>query len=164
MRYLINLASLILIATTLHSCQKEFEEPGAPLINTNVDFKAKINGVPFIAAIYGASIRTTDNVISLAGKSNDGQQLAFTIVDSGVHVYSLGFNSFSNFAAYGSATNVFFTTNAGITEAESGGNIAIVTLDTVRRVMSGTFNFKAYHEPSGPQRIITEGIFNNIPY
>jgi hypothetical protein len=163
MRTRVILTSLLVLCI-FNSCQKEFEDPGDPPVNTTSDFKAKVDGVQFIAAIYGASIRTTDRVISLAGKSDDGQQIVFTVPDSGVHVYSLTFNSFSNFAAYGSSNNLFFTSNEGTTPAESGGNFAIVSLDTVKRVMSGTFNFKAFHQPDGPQITITEGIFNNISY
>ena len=96
--------------------------------------------------------------------SNDGHQIAFTVADSGAHVYSLNFNSISNYGAYTNMAGLTFTTNAGNTPAESGGNFAIVSLDTVKRVMSGTFNFKAFHQPTGPQITITEDVFNNISY
>jgi Family of unknown function (DUF6252) len=164
MRIPVIVTSLIVLCTGINSCQKEFEDPGDPQIITTVDFKAKINGIQFTAAIYGASIRTTDSVLSLAGKSNDGQQVAFTVLDSGVHVYSLSFNSTSNYGAYTDMAGLAFTSNGGTTSTESGGNLAIISIDTVKRVMSGTFNFKAFHQPDGPQRTIAEGTFNNIPY
>jgi hypothetical protein len=164
MRFPVTVTSLLALFTIINSCQKEFEEPKDPVIITTSDFKAKIDGVQFIAAIYGASIRTTDHVISLAGKSNDGQQIAFTAADSGVHVYSLNFNTFSNYGAYTNMLGLAFTTNGGSTSAESGGNLAIISIDTIKRLMSGTFNFKAFHQPSGPQITITEGVFNNISY
>ena len=103
-------------------------------------------------------------MISLAGKSNDEQQIAFTTSDSGVHVYSLNFDSFSNYGAYTNRVGLAFTTNGGNTSIESEGSLAITSIDTVKRLMSGTFNFKAFHQPSGPQITITEGVFNNISY
>ena len=51
-----------------------------------------------------------------------------------------------------------------VVPAESGGNLAIVSIDPVKRLMSGTFNFKAFRQVDGTQKIITEGVFNNIPY
>lgn len=164
MRSLIFFTSLLFLCTLLNSCQKEFENPNDSSTNTTADFRAKINGVQFVAAIYGATIRTTDSVISIAGKSNDGQQIVFTVPDSGVHVYSLSFNSISNFGAYVSSTSLAYTSNEGTTPVESGGNLAIVSIDSVKRLISGTFNFKAFRQLDGTQRTITEGVFSNIPY
>jgi len=95
MRIPIFLTSLLVLCTCLNSCQKEFEDPNETAVNTTADFRARINGVQFVAAIYGAALRP-DTVISIAGKSNDGQQIVFTVVDSGVHVYSLDVNGISN--------------------------------------------------------------------
>jgi hypothetical protein len=162
MRIPIILTSLLVLCT-LNSCQKEFEDPNEAPVNTTADFRAKINGVQFVAAIYGAAIRP-DTVISIAGKSNDGQQIVFTVVDSGVHVYSLDVNSISNVGAYVTSNSLNYTTNEGTTPAESGGNLAIVSIDVVKRLISGTFNFKVFRMADGTQRIITEGVFNNISY
>ena len=164
MRFPVILTLLLALFTIINSCQKEFKEPIIPVIILTSSFKAKIDGVPFVAAIYGASIRTTDHVISLAGKSNDGQQIAFTAADSGVHVYSLNFNSFSNYGAYTNMAGLAFTTNGGNTSIESGGSLALTSIDSVKRLMSGTFYFTAFHQPSGPQITITDGVFSNISY
>jgi hypothetical protein len=155
---------IILLAPVIFiCCQKEFEDPNDIAINTTADFKAKINGVQFDADIYGAAIRP-DSVISIAGKSNDGQQFVFTVKDSGVHVYTLSMNSTSNFAGYRDANGLAFASNEGYNPGDAGGILAIILLDRVKRTISGTFNFKAFREDDQTQRTITEGIFNNIPY
>jgi len=146
-----------------NSCQKEFEDPNDTSLNTTVVFKAKINGVQFVADISGAAIRA-DSVISIAGKSNDGQMIVFTVKDSGVHVYSLDINSISNFGGYVDANSLTFSSNEGINPGDSGGNLAIILIDPVKRLISGTFNFKAFRQDSRTQRIITEGVFRNILY
>ena len=163
MRTPIIVTSVLFLCTILNSCQKEFEDPNIAPANTTVDFRAKINGVQFVADISGGTI-LPDSIISLAGKSNDGQMIAFTVADSGVHVYNLDINSFSNVGAYVSGTSLNYTSNEGATPAESGGNLAIVSIDSVKRLMSGTFNFKAFRQLDGTQKIITEGVFNNISY
>jgi Family of unknown function (DUF6252) len=164
MRSLIIVAKLLALCAIMSSCQKEFEDPGDPVIATTSSFTAKVNGLPFTAVLYGGAIRTADSVISLAGKSFDGAQIVFTVVDSGVHVYTLPVNSTFNIGAYVSSNSLNYTSGEGSTAAESGGNLAIVELDTVKRVMSGTFNLKVFRQADGTQKVITEGVFKNISY
>ena len=153
----------LLVLCIFNSCQKEFEDPNDPFTSTTSDFKAKVNGVQFVADISGAVI-ITDSIISLGGQSNDGQKIVFIVADSGVHVYSLDINSISNVGAYVAINGIPFTSNGGTTPAESGGNLAIVSIDSVNRLMSGTFNFRAFRASDGIQKIITEGVFHNISY
>ncbi|MDQ6845441.1 MAG: DUF6252 family protein [Bacteroidota bacterium] len=147
----------------LNSCQKKFEEPRDAPADTTVIFKAKINTVPFSAVLSGASIRP-DSVISIAGQSADGQTLAFTLKDSGVHVYDLDMNSTTNFCSYEDSRNYAFSTNQGYKPGDAGGKLSIVLLDRVKRFISGTFKFTVYREDDNTQRTITDGIFNNIRY
>ncbi|MDQ6761751.1 MAG: DUF6252 family protein [Bacteroidota bacterium] len=162
MRFLI-IALLVLGFFTLNSCQKEFENPQEAIIDTTIIFKAKIGGLPFSAVLSGAAIRP-DSVISIAGQSADGQMLVFTLKDSGVHVYDLDMNSTTNFCGYTDARNYAYATNQGYHIGDAGGKLAIISLDRVRKLISGTFNFKVFREDDKSQRIITEGIFNNIRY
>jgi hypothetical protein len=154
----------LLVLCIFNSCQKKFEDPNDPGVSTPAYFRAKISGVQFAADIYGAARRSTDTVISIAGKSIDKQQIVFTVKDSGVHVYQLSFNSTSNFAGYVTGNSFAYSSNEGATPQESGGNLAIVSIDSVKKLMSGTFNFKAFSPLDGTQKIITEGVFNNISY
>lgn len=148
----------------LNSCQKEFENPNyVPSQNTPAEFTAKINGIPFIAVLTGASIRT-DGVISITGESNDRQMITFAVRDSGVHVYMLPMKSDFNHGGYTDARSIAFATNEGINPGDSGGILEIVSIDRVKKLISGTFNFKAFHQDNRTQRIITDGIFNNISY
>ena len=148
----------------LNSCQKKFEDPNhSSLITPAADFKAKINGVPFIAVLTGAAIRE-DSVISIAAESNDRQMIIFTVKDSGVHVYTLAMNSVFNFGGYTDATSIAFASNEGINPGDSGGILSIISIDPIKRLISGTFNFKAFHQDNRTQRIITDGVFNNISY
>lgn len=163
MRSFIIITSLLILCI-LNSCQKKFEDPNhSSLITPAADFKAKINGVQFIAVLTGAAIRE-DSVISIAAESNDKQMIVFAVKDSGVHVYTLAINSLSNFAGYTDANSIAFSSSEGINPGDSGGILAIVSIDRVRKLISGTFNFKAFHQDNRTQRIITDGVFNNIPY
>lgn len=147
----------------LTSCQKKFEEPRDFSPPSPAEFKAKINGVQFIAVLTGASIRP-DGVITMAAESGDRQMITFAVRDSGVYVYTLAFNSLSNFAGYTDATSIAFYSNEGIESGDSGGILTIKSIDRVRKLISGTFNFKAFHQDNRTQRIITDGVFNNISF
>lgn len=146
-----------------NSCQKELIDPNDTSVDAKADFKAKINGIQFIGTIFGAAIRT-DSVISIAAQSADGQKIVFTVRDSGVHVYQLMINSLTNFGAYTDAHSIAFSSNEGYKPDDAGGNLAIISLDRVKKLISGTFNLKVFREDDRTQRTITEGSFNNIPY
>ena len=147
----------------LNSCQKEFKAPNDISQADPPEFKAKINGVPFIGVLTGAAIRS-DSIISIAAESDNREMIVFTVKDSGVHVYTLGFNSLSNFAGYTDASSIAFASNEGLTPQDSGGTLEITSLDRTKKLISGTFYFKAFHEDNRTQRTITDGIFNNIRY
>jgi len=145
------------------SCQKKFEDPNIISPASAAEFKAKINGALFIAVLTGAAIRE-DSVISIAAESNDKQMIVFAVKDSGVHVYTLAMKSVFNFGGYTDATSIAFGSNEGINPGDSGGTLTITSIDRTNKLMSGTFNFKAFHQDNKTQRTITEGVFNNIPY
>ncbi|MEO8764820.1 MAG: DUF6252 family protein [Ginsengibacter sp.] len=155
-------ASLLLCI--FNSCQKELEDPLDTPAGTTPNFNAKVSGVLFSATAYTATINKTDSIIYLLGTTTDGRQISFTVKDSGEHVYSLDFNSITNFGRYIDVNTDIFGTNGGASAVESGGNLAIVSIDPVKKLMSGTFNFRAFQDPAGPQKIITEGVFHNIGY
>ena len=162
MRTLVIVTSLLSLCI-LNSCQKEFEDPNYTSVAGPADFRAKINGVQFIAVLTGAAIRD-DSVISIAAEANDMQKIIFAVRDSGVHVYTLAMKSVFNFGGYTDATSIAFASNEGINPGDSGGTLVIVSIDRIKKLINGTFNFKAFHQDNRTQRIITEGVFNNIPY
>lgn len=145
------------------SCQKKFEDPNIISPLGAAEFKAKINGASFVAVLTGAAIRV-DSVISIAAETNDRQMIVFAVKDSGVHIYTLAMRSMFNFGGYTDATSIAFSSNEGINPGDSGGTLAITSIDRTNKLMSGTFTFKAFHQDNRTQRTITEGVFNNIPY
>ena len=145
MRSLVILIFLLLPCTIFNSCQKKFEAPSEPVPDLTSSFKANINGVQFVAALYGAVIRN-DSIISIAGKTVDGLTIEFTLSDSGVHVYSLDMNSSVNFCGYEDNNGLAFSTSEGLAPGDSGGTLEITSIDSTRRLMSGTFNLKVFRQ------------------
>ena len=73
-------------------------------------------------------------------------------------------NSSTNFCGYEDSNGLAFSSYEGINPGDSGGALAITSIDPSRRTMSGTFSLKVFRQLDRTQRIITEGIFTNIPY
>ncbi len=162
MRTIVIITSLLGLCIFI-SCQKKFEDPNVISPAGPAEFKAKINGAAFNAVLTGAAIRE-DSVISIAAESSDRQMIVFAVKDSGVHTYTLAMKSIFNFGGYTDATSIAFSSNEGINPGDSGGTLAITSIDRINKLISGTFNFKAFHQDTKTQRTITEGVFNNIPY
>lgn len=145
-----------IIGVSFTSCQKD---------NSNSDaanFVATIDSNQFAANQFSAAIAL--NTIAIAGKSDDGRQIVLRVKDSGVHVYSLDINSFTNAGAYSINDDNAYTTNGGNNADESGGTLSILSIDTSNKKISGTFSMKVYRQIDAKQIIITKGSFTNIPY
>jgi hypothetical protein len=162
MRSVIIITSLLAFCIFI-SCQKKFEDPNIISPVGSAEFKAKINGALFVAVLTGAAIRE-DSVISIAAESIDRQMIVFAVKDSGVHEYTLAMKSVFNYGGYTDAASIAFASNEGINPGDSGGTLSITSIDRTNKLISGTFNFKAFHQDNRTQRSITEGVFNNIPY
>lgn len=149
---------------SFNACQKELTDPGSSgIIGGTGDFRAKINGVQWVASVSGAS-KVSGNISILGGGS--GKQIVITLQDSGVHHYSLTLVSLQAGALTDSSSgSVYaFATNQGSSSAQSGGSVDITNIDTANKKISGTFRFEVYRAVDSMQRSITEGSFTNISY
>src|SRR5450432_2405129 len=162
MRIVIGLL-LIIICFGSTSCQKDFTISGidstivTPPGSVSGSFTATIDGVPFVANKATGATKAL-NIIAITGQATDGQLIVLRVADSGVHVYTLDINSFSNVAAYSNNNAIAYTTNGGTTDVESGGIMSVTAIDTVNKTISGTFGIKIYRPIDSTQKIITEGV------
>lgn len=172
MRIVVGFLLILIISFGSNSCQKELSidssdstiiTPNLPNDPVSGSFTAKIDGVQFVANKLAAATRAV-NTIAIAGQSNDGQSIVLRVADSGVHVYTLDINSISNAGAYNKNGEVAYSTNGGSTAAESGGTLSITSINTTNKTISGTFSIKVYRQTDLTQKVVTEGVFNNISY
>jgi hypothetical protein len=137
------------------------------VVNVTGNFKAKIDGTQWVADRIAQGARM-NGIINLTGLGIDRKVIAMTIMDSGVHQYTLYYDNTSlNVGAYtdsNSASSIAFSTNAGSTPGETGGFLNITSIDEANKKMSGTFGFKAKRLVDNTYRDITEGSFTNISY
>lgn len=156
------------LSAILVSCQQEVTDPNGTNNNNPAvtgDFRAKIEGTQWVANKATAAYRL-QGLISITGVSNDKKTVTITLVDSGVHRYTLS-DVTPNAAAYQDSTLpsvIAFTSNGGAYPAQAGGEVNITAIDAVNKKISGTFSFKAYRQSDGLQRTITEGSFTNLSY
>ena len=168
MRFIIGIFLLVFIGISTDSCQKKFTLDSVdstlivpPAVTGN--FTAKIDGAEFIANKAAAASRSL-HVIAITGQSVDGQTITLRVADSGVHVYSLSVNSVSNVGGYTKDSSTAFLTIQGNNGSESGGTLAITSIDATKKTMSGTFSMTVYRGYDLARKIISEGVFTNISY
>lgn len=177
------LLSVLLILVAMTACQKEITSdivtgntnnggnPAGPGLTGSMS--AKIDGVLWTAdkavgATFAPALGQLPSLVNISGLSFAKKHLTITLTDSGVHNYLLSpDNLWLSAAAWVDSTqaNGFsYTSNQSYIPNEPNGRVNITSIDTVRKVMSGTFSFKVYREMDSTLRNITEGVFTNIPY
>jgi hypothetical protein len=157
--------SLILgLASFFYACQPELTNPNPATPNITGDFRAKINGVQWVANKATGAARTL-GIINISGQGTDGKTITMTLQDSGVRTYFLTPNALQAGAYQDSASgSIGFGSNASADTSKAGGIVNITVIDTVRKTISGTFRFKVYRATDSATRSLTEGVFNNISY
>ena len=173
MKLLTLIAFIVILSFPHFGCQKDFvltdgdtsiiTPPGGPGGGVTGTFTATIDGVSFVADKVAAATKAI-GVIAIVGQNKAGEQIILRVADSSVHNYIFDINSTANVAAYSKDTAYAYGTNGGLTADQSGGVMSITSIDTVKKLMSGTFSVKVYRQFDNKQKIITNGVFKNISY
>ncbi|HEX4850898.1 MAG TPA: DUF6252 family protein, partial [Puia sp.] len=156
---------------SLHACQKElsYETSSGGGITDTVpgDFRAKIDGTNWQATTTTEGASIIAGVINVTGISTDNKMITMTVVGESVGTYPLGGNNLS-FGAYNELSNGTITnsysTNQSADTSQGGGSITITQIDSINKTISGTFYFTGYDQTDSLKKVITEGVFNKIPY
>ena len=153
----------------LFACSKEtsYEKSGLlPPGSTAGDFTAKINNVAWSAADNQKGASIISGIINITGISSDNKQISITLNGSATGTYLLDQTTLSA-GTYvdGNSSNTFaYATNQGTDTSQAGGKVIVTEIDATNKTISGTFQFKVFREMDSQQQVITEGIFNKIPY
>lgn len=149
------------------SKEKSFEKSNSVLpVPTAGDFTAKINNVPWSAADNQKGASIISGIINITGISSDNKQISITLNGTTTGTYLLDQNSLSA-GTYvdGNSPNILaYATNQGTDTSEAGGKVIVTEIDANNSTISGTFQFKVFRDMDSQQQVITEGIFNKIPY
>jgi hypothetical protein len=144
------------------ACNKEMSKEGS---NSTVpgagDFYATIGGNPWNADSLQL-VLVSSNGISINGVSRTGDQISILLPEFKPGVYTLGAQS-SSYALYGNVLNSnanVYVSNAG----SAGGTVTISSIDTVNRVVSGSFQFTLTNPADNSTETIAKGVFDFVPY
>jgi len=167
MNRILPLLSVAITALFIISCSKEVsvDTTHASPAGASGNFRAKIDGKEWVADKVTEAVRL-QGIISIAGISVDKKTVAITLLDSGVHTYTLSSTTI-NVAAYidsSVADPTSLTTNAGINPGDAGGTLTITKIDESKKTISGTFQFTVFHPDNNQKKTFTEGVFADIPY
>ena len=158
----------ILCLLLVCSCQKEYSVAtggtgGGITASAGGVFKAKINGVQYTADAFATASVLLGSTTILAN-SKDKRFFAIEITDTVSGTYTLDQHSVHAIVLVDStdANKEAFSTNEGTDTTQAGGKVTI-SIDKVKKIVSGTFSCKLFRDADGKQKQITEGSFQ-IPY
>lgn len=154
---------MIAAAFSLASCHKETSiENGA----MTTDMVATIDGQAWQAADSTQSAIFSHGLATISGISADGGEISITLDDTVVGQYALNQSSASLaiYANLDSAGSYAFSTNQGADTSQAGGTVNVLSVDPVKKVISGIFSFKVYRNADNTRRVIQAGVFYQIPY
>jgi Family of unknown function (DUF6252) len=147
----------------LASCTKEVsEEHGtSPVVPGSGNFTATISGTAWSADSLQMAL-VGNGVVNISGLAKTGEQISMILPSFKTGTYTVNSNS-SGYALYVNFNdpqgNVYLS-NVG----SSSGSVVISKIDTVNKVISGTFSFSVTNSVDMTVKTITNGSFNNIPY
>ncbi len=156
-----------LLILTVISCQKEISvelgSGGTPTAGATLTMK--INGSQWTAT-RGAVASIIAGYINIDGISSDGKSLTITLNDTVPGTYVLDQMSFNGAELSDSLdlSGLAYTSNEGQDTTQAGGVVVVTAIDKINKTITGTFHFKAYRDFDSKQKLVTEGIFNKLPY
>lgn len=134
-------------------------------------FKAKVNGVDFMAASDGIigdfSTSAIGNELNIVGLSSNGKSITIQLINPSIGTFEASYNvSNLNILQYFDSSlgtnGTFISYNQ--TSDTSDGTVTITHFDRTTNKVSGTFSFTGFNPIDSSTKQITNGVFNNIPF
>ena len=154
---------LIAVILSLASCTKEVsEEHGTgPITPGSGNFTATINETAWTADSLQLAL-IGNGVVSISGLAKTGEQISMILPSFKTGTYTVNSTSsgYSLYVNLNDAQGNVYLSNVG----SSGGSVTISSIDSVNKVMSGTFSFTVTNSVDQSVKTISGGIFNNVPY
>jgi len=144
------------------ACKKEISKELFNGTGTGAgDFYATIGGNLWNADSVQTVLVSSDGV-SINGISKTGDQISVLLHAFKTGIYTLGAQS-SSYAIYANLLNSnanVYVSNAG----SAGGTVTISSIDTVNRVVSGSFEFTLTNPADNSTETVAKGVFDYVPY
>jgi hypothetical protein len=153
---------LTLILFSFIACTKEVSKEGADNpVKGSGDFYATIGGNLWNADSLQLVLVSADGV-SINGLSRSGDQISILLPVFRTGTYTLNAQS-SSYALFTnlltSMANVFVSN-----DGTAGGSVTISSIDTVNRVISGSFQFTLTNPADNSTETVAKGVFDYISY
>jgi hypothetical protein len=145
------------------SCTKEVsrEQGTTPVVPGSGNFTATINGTAWSADSLQLAV-VASGVLNITGLAKTGEQISIILSSFKTGTYTLNTTS-PGYALYinlNDTQNNVYLSNVSVTS----GTVVITAIDTIAKVISGTFSFTVTDPVSNATKTITNGVFNNVPY
>lgn len=154
----------LLMMFGLVSCLKEKSVDSTEGGNASI-LRMKIDGRQWTANKTAAAT-IMNEYVSIMGASQDNFDLLIQVKTTSAGTYQLDQAS-AHVAIVldnNEATPIGYTTNQGANSSIAGGTVNITKIDEATKRISGNFSFKLYRSSDDKTLMITEGVFENLPY
>ena len=153
---------LTFILFSFIACTKEMSDEGNNRTGPGAgDFYATIGGKLWNADSLQLVLVSNDGV-SINGLSKTGDQISILLPSFKAGTYTLGAQS-SSYALYANLltpnSNVYVS-NAGT----AGGTVTVSSIDSVNKVVSGSFEFTLTNPADNSTETVAKGVFDFVPY
>jgi hypothetical protein len=168
MKHFVRTLLYLLMVTFVISCQKEVSTESSMDGSSQVKgvLKMKIDGKQWVAdKVATASIMA--GYINITGISKDKKFFTITLMKDVVKTYKLNPVDFEGGAALSDSAelnNNSYGTMQSDDIALAGGTVTVSKIDQSKKTISGTFQFKLFREEDSTQKVITEGVFEDLVY
>jgi hypothetical protein len=153
---------LPLLLFSIISCTKEISKEGNNGTGPGAgDFYATIGGKLWNADSVQLVLVSPDGV-SINGLSRTGDQISILLPTFKVGTYTLGTQS-TSYALYANLLNPnanVYVSNAGA----AGGTVTISSIDSINKVVSGSFQFTLTNPADNSTETVAKGVFDYVPY
>jgi hypothetical protein len=166
-----DILTLLILLVVLVSCQKELTEdifnqgPGdTTIIPKTGNFTANIDSVPWIAdsasaLVISDSSSSTEGLL-ITAKTAD-KQIQILIEEFRLGVFRLDDSTTINAAQYIDNSGQYVTAYG---DPSFFSTVSITMIDTIRKMISGSFKIKVYKDSGRLSHTITNGLFTDLPY
>lgn len=161
------LCAAALVIVSIIGCQKELSDEnvtGGPSASTG-SFRMKVDGTQWVAT-KSVSASIIAGFIEITGVSSDNKIFTIFLADSitGTYILDQGSLEFAAFLDSSAADPHEYSSYEGLDTSHAGGTVTVTQIDRVNKTISGTFKMKLFRELDQKQLILTEGVFDKIPY
>lgn len=154
-----------ILVFSLGSCKKELsQEAPAHGVSGAGTFYATIDGQSWEGDSLRQAIAANGTLtITGIGKTQEAMAIVLPGFQTGIYIINAQSAGYAFFGNPADAATLYLS-NSNPDPLKAGGTVTLTRIDTVKKTVSGTFQFNLFEAPDSVSMSVTAGVFSDIPY